>query len=117
MPIFSCQCKNEWSLALTPPNYKHPGQPLAIRPGVDTGKIFSTCRPIVGVGDQYEVAQHVSKAAASITFCHTISLPHNEQISSIGPNMFLTMVSNRPGPQNLIGAEDVRSHVSQISAT
>ena len=81
MSIFRIQCKNWWTQALTPPNYKHPGQPFAIPPDVDTGKTFSTCRPIVGVGDQYEVVQQVSNAAAWITICHTVSLPYKFTVS------------------------------------
>ncbi len=52
-----------------------------------------------------------------ITICHTVSLPYNEQVSNIVPNMFVTMVSNRPRPQKLKLARSNHAGFRAMDAT
>ena len=39
------------------PNCNHLARPVPISPDVFTGRTFSACRPIVGVGDQHDVGK------------------------------------------------------------
>ena len=48
-------------------------------PDVYTGRTFSACRPIVGVGDQHDVVQSVSNAISEVTICHKVNSPHHNK--------------------------------------
>ena len=83
------------------PNCNHLARPVPTPPDVYTGRTFSACRPIVGVGDQHDVVQSVSIAISEVTICHKENSPHSDQVSNVVLNMCVTKVSCRLGPQKL----------------
>ena len=76
------------------PNCNHLARPAPTPPGVYTGRTFSACRPIVGVGDQHDVVQSVSNAISEVTICHKVNSPHSDQVSNVVLNMCVCGVTN-----------------------
>ena len=98
MSIFRIHCQKK-TLASMFPNCNHLARPVPTPPHVYTGRTFSACRPIVGVGDQHDVFQAVSNAISEVTICHKVHSPHSDQVSNVVLNMCLTKVSSQLGPQ------------------
>ena len=109
MSTFRTHCKKECSPASMSPNFYHLVRPAPIPPDVYTGRTFSACRPIVGVGDRHDVVQQVSNAIGEVTICQKVNSPHNEQVSNVVLNMCVTKVSSQLGPQKLKLARSSRA--------
>ena len=99
------------------PNCNHLSRPVPTPPDVYTGRTFSACRPIVGVGDQHDVVQSVSNAVSEVTICHKVKSPHSDQVSNVVLNMCVTKVSSQLGPQKLKLARSSRAGFRAKDAT